>query len=225
MRILVVEDDEQTGAILKTGLEAESYAVDLEVDGERGLYRAKTNDYDFIILDNVLPGKEGSEICRELRYGGKMMPIMMLTVQGEIEQKVSVLNGGADDYLTKPYSLSELSARIRALLRRPKQIEEGTRLVVDDLVLDCEKYAAFRAGKTICLSPKEFALLEYLMKNKGRVVSRGMITEHVWDISANLFSNTIESHIRGLRRKIDRRGQKRLIHTIPGRGYKIDIID
>lgn len=218
----MVEDDVETGAALKVGLEAESYAVDLESDGLKGLYRAKTNDYDFVILDNMLPGKHGSEICKELRYGGKMMPIMMLTVQDEVDRKVDVLNGGADDYLTKPYSLSELSARIRAVLRRPKRIEETKRLVVDNLVLDTARFTAFRGEKEIYLTPKEFTLLEYLVKNQGRAVSRGAIVEHVWDASGDLFSNTIEAHIRSLRRKVDRRGEQKLIHTVTGRGYKVD---
>ena len=222
MRILVVEDDPQTGEILKENLESESYAVDLEQDGAKGLYQAKTNDYDFIILDNILPSKEGSEICQELRYSGKMMPIMMLTVQSEIDRKVDVLNIGADDYLTKPYSYAELSARIRALLRRPKQVE-GVQLVVDDLVLDKEKGTVFRTGKKIYVTGKEFALLEYLMKNQGRLVSRGMILEHVWDNNGDPFSNTIETHILRLRRKIDLRNKRRLIHTMPGRGYRIGL--
>ncbi len=224
MRILLVEDDPQAGPALKTGLEAQSYAVDLEPDGEKGLYRAKTNDYDFIILDNMLPGKQGSEICKELRYGGKMMPIMMLTVQDAVDQKVEVLNGGADDYLTKPYSLGELSARIRALLRRPKQMENGAHLVVDDLVLDNVHGTVMRGDRAIALAPKEFALLEYLMKNQGRVMGRGAILEHVWDANADMFSNTIEAHIGSLRRKIDRHGKRKLIHTVTGRGYKVDVI-
>ncbi|MDE2019367.1 MAG: response regulator transcription factor [Patescibacteria group bacterium] len=222
MRILVVEDDQQTGEILKENLEAESYAVDLEQDGAKGLYRAKTNDYDFIILDNILPNKEGSEICQELRYSGKMMPIMMLTVQDEINRKVGALNIGADDYLTKPYSYAEFSARVRALLRRPKQVE-GMRLAVDDLILDKEKGIVSRAGREIYLTGKEFALLEYLMKNHGRLVTRGMILEHVWDNNGDLFSNTIETHILRLRRKIDLRNKRRLIHTVPGRGYRISL--
>src|SRR5258708_33696122 len=133
MKILIVEDDKQAANILKSKLEAECYTVDVEHDGEKGLYRARTNDYDFIILDNILPGKEGSEICRELRYGGKTMPILMLSVQSEIDRKVDVLNGGADDYLTKPFSASELSARVRALLRRPRQIE-APQLAAGDLI-------------------------------------------------------------------------------------------
>jgi len=222
MRILVVEDDEQAGTALKAGLEAESYAVDLEQDGAKGLYRAKTNDYDFIILDNVLPNKQGLEICRELRYGGKMMPIMMLTVQSEVGRKVEVLNGGADDYLTKPYSFAELSARMKALLRRPKRIE-GMQLAIDNLILDKERGVAFRGGKEIQLTTKEFALLEYLVRNQNKLVSRGMITEHVWDASGDVFSKTIETHILRLRRKIDFRGERKLIHTVSGRGYKLSL--
>jgi two-component system copper resistance phosphate regulon response regulator CusR len=222
MRILVVEDQKELAQSLKAGLEAECYAVDVENDGERGLYRARTNDYDLVLLDNVLPGKEGSEVCRELREYKMTAPILILSVQSEIEQKVGLLNCGADDYLTKPFSFTELSARVRALLRRPRQVEESS-LIIDDLVLDRQSYSAFRNQKAIYLTPKEFTLLEYLMKNQDKVLSRGMIMEHVWDENADPFSNSIETHIMNLRRKIDRGSKQKLIHTVPGRGYKVGI--
>jgi DNA-binding response OmpR family regulator len=222
MRILVIDDQEELAQSLKMGLESQCYAVDIEHDGERGLYRARTNDYDLILLDNVLPGKLGPDICRELREYKMTTPIMILSVQSDIEQKIRLLNCGADDYLAKPFSFAELSARVRALLRRPRQIE-APQLIIDDLVLDRKTYSATRNKKAIYLTPKEFSLLEYLMKNKDAVVSRGMILEHVWDESADPFSNSIETHIMNLRRKIDQSHKRKLIHTVPGRGYKIGI--
>ena len=223
MRILVIDDQKELAESLKTGLESQCYAVDVENDGERGLYRARTNDYDLILLDNILPGKLGPEICRELREYKMTTPIMILSVQSEIEQKITLLNCGADDYLAKPFSFAELSARVRALLRRPRQMQSSV-LTVDDLVLDQKAYTASRNGKIIHLTPKEFSFLEYLMKNQGTVLSRGMIMEHVWDNNADPFSNSIETHIMNLRRKIDRGNREKLIHTIPGRGYLLGIV-
>jgi two-component system, OmpR family, response regulator len=218
MRILVVEDQEETAAVLKRKLEAECYAVDVENDGDRGFYRARTNDYDLILLDNGLPGKGGYEICSELREYKMTTPIMILSVQSEIEDKVALLNCGADDYLAKPYAFSELSARVKALLRRPQTIE-GKTLVVDGLSLDRGTYSFTFNESVTYLTPKEFMLLEYLMKHAGKVVSRGDILEHVWDDSADPFSNSIETHIMNLRKKIDRRNKDAFIHTVPGRGY------
>jgi DNA-binding response OmpR family regulator len=220
MRILVIDDQQDLAQSLKTGLESQCYAVDIENDGERGLYRARTNDYDLVLLDNILPGKLGPDICRELREYKMTMPIMILSVQSDIEQKISLLNCGADDYLAKPFSFAELSARVRALLRRPRHVEKPD-LAVDDLILNRKTYTASRNGKAIYLTPKEFSLLEYLMKNQGAVVSRGMILEHVWDESADPFSNSIETHIMNLRRKIDHGVKRKLIRTILGRGYML----
>jgi DNA-binding response OmpR family regulator len=220
MRILVIDDQKDLTESLKAGLESQCYAVDVEHDGDRGLYRARTNDYDLILLDNILPGKLGPDICRELREYKMTVPIMILSVQSEIEQKISLLNCGADDYLAKPFSFAELSARVRALLRRPRQMQ-SLKLTVEDLDLDQKTYAASRNGKVIYLTPKEFSLLEYLMKNQGIVVSRGMIMEHVWDDGADPFSNSIETHIMNLRRKIDHGAKHKLIHTVPGRGYML----
>ena len=180
MRILVVEDQEETAATLKRKLEAECYAVDVEHDGEKGFYKARTNDYDLILLDKGLPGKDGSEICSELREYKMNAPILILSAAAEIEDKVSLLNCGADDYITKPYVFSELAARVKALLRRPQSIE-GKVLFVDGLSLDRETYSFTFHKRREGLTPKEFMLLEYLMKNAGKVVSRGMILEHVWD--------------------------------------------
>ncbi len=220
MRILFVEDEKDIRDFVKQSLESECFVVDCAADGEKGLWLAKTNDYDVIILDNVLPKKTGAEVCAEIRIAGKETPIIMLSVQSETDRKVSVLNDGADDYITKPFSLDELLARIRALLRRPRKIAD-TILMIDDLHLDSKRHVVKRDEEEVYLTRKEFMLLEYLMQNVGTVLSRGMIMEHVWDMNADPFSNTIESHIRSLRRKIDYK-TKKLIHTIPGRGYKLE---
>jgi len=220
MRILIVEDEKEIRNFIKSSLEAECFAVDIAPDGERGAYLAETNDYDLITLDNVMPKKSGIEVCREIRNSGKNTPILILSVKSETTTKVDLLNAGADDYLTKPFSVDELLARIRALLRRPKEIEKAV-LKIDDLELDTKKHTAKRGGQEIYLTRKEFVFLEYLMKNKGTMLSRSMIMEHVWDMSVDPFSNTIEAHIMSLRKKIDQPGMKKLIYTVQGRGYKI----
>ncbi len=222
MRILLVEDEPQIINFLKSSLEAELFAVDIAEDGEKGSYFARTNDYDLIVLDNILPKKTGLEVCKEIRASKKATPIIVLSVKAEPITKAQLLNAGADDYLSKPFSLEELIARIRALLRRPQHIDSEI-LTIDDLVLDTKKCLVERGNKEIYLTRKEFMLLEYLLKNKGIVLSRGMIMEHVWDMSMDPFSNTIESHILSLRHKIDLPGKKKLIHTIPGRGYEIHV--
>jgi DNA-binding response OmpR family regulator len=222
MRILIIEDSKEITNFLKLSLEGEQFVVDVAEDGERGSFWARTNDYDLIILDNILPKKTGLEVCEEIRKSGKTMPIIVLSVRSETLTKIQLLNAGADDYLIKPFSFEELLARIRALLRRPKVIESEI-LQVDDLTLDTKKCLVKRGKKEeIYLTRKEFMLLEYLLKNSGSVLSRGMIMEHVWDMNVDPFSNTIESHILSLRRKIDSPGRKKLIHTVSGRGYKID---
>jgi DNA-binding response OmpR family regulator len=219
MKILVVEDELETAETLKARLEAECYAVDIESDGDKASYRAKINHYDLILLDNMLPGKNGDQICRELREYKMSTPILILSGQNDIEQKINLLNCGADDYVTKPCSYTEIAARVKALLRRPPSIESATTLVVDDLVLDREMFSATRGKRVIRLTPKEFAILEYFMKHPGRVITRGMLLEHVWDDSADPLSNSIETHVTNIRKKIDRGGRRKLIHTIPGRGY------
>ena len=220
MRILVVEDQEETAAALKRKLEAECYAVDVKHDGDRGFYKARTNDYDLILLDKGLPGKDGYEICSGLREYKMTTPIMILSVAAEIEDKVSLLNCGADDYLTKPYVWSELAARVKALLRRPQNFE-GEKLVVNGLSLDRETCSFTFRKQTKYLTPKELMLLEYLMKNAGKVVSRGMILEHVWDDSVDQFSKSLETHIMNLRKKIDPRNKDVFIRAVPGRGYMV----
>ena len=224
MRILIVEDEKDIRDFVAKSLKAESFAVDTAADGEKGSFLARTNDYDLIILDNIMPKKSGLQVCEEIRKDGKTVPILILSVKSETNAKVDLLNAGADDYLTKPFSLDELLARVRALLRRPTQIENEI-LQIDDLIVDTSRQTVRRGGKDIYLTRKEFALLKYLLKNQGIVLSRGMIMEHVWDMTADPFSNTIESHILSLRRKIDTKGKKKLIHTVPGRGYKIDLIE
>jgi len=223
MRILIIEDEEKIINFLKPSLESECFAVDIAQDGEKGLFMAKTNDYDLIILDNMLPKKDGAEVCKQIRLAKKNLPIIMLSVINDTEKKIELLDYGADDYMVKPFSLNELLARIRALLRRPKKIESEV-LQIGDLTLDTKKNIVQRNGKEIRLTRKEFMLLEYLMRNEGVVLSRGMIMEHVWDMNADPFSNTIESHVLSLRKKInpDKKSKSRLIHTISGRGYKIE---
>ncbi|MFA6339139.1 MAG: response regulator transcription factor [Candidatus Paceibacterota bacterium] len=218
MRILVIEDE--IFDILKKSFESECFAVDVATDGEIGSYLARTNDYDLIILDNILPKKNGYDVCKEIRKAGKSLPIIVLSVKSENSIKVDFLNAGADDYVTKPFSFEELLARVGALLRRVKDIKEEI-LKVDDLIVDIKNYSVKKGSKEIYLTRKEFILLQYLMKNKGRVLSRAMIIEHVWDMNIDPFSNTIETHILNLRRKISPKKGKKLIYTIPGVGYKL----
>ena len=221
MRVLVIEDESGISRLLKAGLESEYFAVDIAEDGERGSYLARTNGYDIIILDNMLPFKNGKEVCDEVRKSGVTTPIIMLSVQADMTTKVDLLNKGADDYLTKPFSLEELIARIRALLRRPTTISSDV-FDIDDLVLDTKRHTVFRGIREITLTKKEFMLLELLLRRKRTVVSRGTIMEHVWDMHIDPFSNTVESHILNLRKKLHTKGKKQLIHTVPGVGYKID---
>ncbi len=224
MRTLIVEDEKDICDFLKKSLESECYVVDTAFDGEEGLRLIQTSSYDMVILDNNMPKKTGLEVCKELRAEGNSVPILMLSVQSETTTKVDLLNAGADDYLTKPFSIDELNARIKALLRRPKEIESED-LRIDDLFLDLNRHIVTRGEKEIYLTKKEFTLLQYLLRNKGIVLSRSMIMEHVWDINVDPFSNTIESHIMSLRKKLDLPKHKKLIHTVSGRGYKIDVVD
>lgn len=222
MRILLVEDDKNIANSLKTALESECFVVDAAEDGEQGAYCAQLNDYDLMILDNMLPKKEGIEVCREVRRCGKTLPIIMLSVKSDASSKTELLNAGADDYMTKPFSFDELIARIRAIMRRPKQMENDI-IQVDNLILDGNKHSVIRGDKEVYLTRKEFILLKHLMKNQGAVLSRAAIMERVWDMDADPFSNIIESHIMNLRKKIDFGKHKKLIATVPGRGYKIDM--
>ncbi|HUZ92783.1 MAG TPA: response regulator transcription factor [Candidatus Paceibacterota bacterium] len=220
MRILLIEDAADVADILKSQLEAKPFAVDVARDGERGSYLARTNGYDLILLDNLLPKKSGITVCGEIRAAGKNTPILVLSVKSETTAKIDLLNAGADDYLVKPFSLEELLARIRALLRRPARIETEV-MKVGDFILDVKNCSLHRGKKEMHLTRKEFMLLEYLLKHRGSVLSRAMLMEHVWDMSVDPFSNTIESHILSLRKKLGGCGSRKLIQTISGRGYKI----
>ena len=221
MKVLVVEDEKQISNFLKKNLEAEHFIVDTAMDGENGSFMARTKNYDIILLDNVMPKKNGQQVCREIRSDGKSVPIIMVSVKSETITKVDLLNAGADDYLTKPFEFNELLARVNALLRRPEKVENEI-IKIDDLVVDVAKHEAMRGEKEIVLTKKEYMLLKYMMRNVGTVLSRSMLLENVWDMSVDYFSNTIESHIRSLRKKIDIKGKNKLIHTVFGMGYKID---
>ncbi len=221
MRILIVEDEQDIATSLQASLEAECFAVDVAFDGEQGSFLGRINKYDVIILDNILPKKNGNIVCREIRQVDKTVQIIMLSVLTETETKVELFNTGADDYLTKPFLFSELLARIRALLRRRSPIAD-TVLQVDNIVLDQLRHIVKRDAQEIRLTKKEFMLLEYLMCNPGIALSRSMIMEHVWDMNADPFSNTIEVHIRSLRNKLEAQRSRKIIHTVPGHGYKIE---
>jgi DNA-binding response OmpR family regulator len=221
MRILIIEDDPDIREALIHSLEAESFIVDGAADGEAGSYQARVNEYDLIILDLILPKKDGSQVCREIRESGVTCPILLLSVSSEIHEKINLLNYGADDYVTKPFSLHELIARIRALLRRPHKMESHI-LELADIKIDSSRQRVTRGSKEIYLTRKEFSLLEYLVRHRGHVISRGMIMEHVWNADSDPFSNTIEAHILNLRKKVDTDSLRKFIKTVPGRGYKIE---
>jgi DNA-binding response OmpR family regulator len=222
MKILLVEDQDDLRTSLQIRLQEECFVVDSASDGEKGSFLARTNDYDIIILDNHLPKKNGIEICKDIRESKKQVPIIILSVLDDTDQKVELLEAGADDYLTKPFSFYELMARIRAILRRPQKLVQSL-FQIDDLLLDAKKHEVRRGTTEIYLTKKEFMLLEFLLHHRESVVSRGEILEHVWDIHADPFSNTIETHILSLRKKIDIEGKHKLIHNISGRGYKIGL--
>lgn len=221
MRILIVEDDKKVGAFLQKGLREEHYAVDVCRNGADALYIAQVNTYDVIILDVMLPGKDGFTVCREMRQNSIPTPIIMLTAKDSIEDKVIGLSEGADDYLTKPFSFEELLARIRALLRRSQDYKTKV-LKAGDLEMDPLRHLVTLSGKKINLTGKEYALLEYLLRNKGRVVTQSMIIEHVWDMNYEGISNVVNVYVNHLREKIDKNAKVKLIHTIRGHGYKID---
>lgn len=222
MRILVVEDEHRIAGTIKKGLVQEHYAIDLAYNGNDGFDLAATEDYDLIILDLLLPGMNGISLCKELRRKNIHTPILMLTAKAQIQDKVEGLDAGADDYLTKPFSFEELLARIRALSRRPKQTSSPV-LTVGDLTLNPKTYTTTRTGRPIQLTGKEFSLLEYLLRNVGKILTKQEITNHVWDYDADILPNTIEVYIRNLRNKIDRPfpKTKALLQTVRGFGYKI----
>jgi YD repeat-containing protein len=220
MRILVVEDDSRLADVLRRGLSEEGYAVDLCANGDDGLLQAAMTAYDAIVLDLMLPGKDGMAVCRELRAAGIKTPLLMLTARDALDDVVTGLQAGADDYLTKPFAFRELSARLQSLIRRAAGAA-SPQLQVGDLVLDLGSREVRRAGQRIALTNREYQVLEYLMHNRGRVVSRTMIEEHVWGYDYDGFSNTVDVHITRLRRKLDRPGEPSLIETLRGAGYRL----
>ena len=221
MRILLVEDDVAIAQSLKEGLEDEAYAVDVAHDGDEGYRMATADDYDVIILDVMLPEMNGYEVCRALRKDGNQTPILMLTARDAERDIVEGLDMGADDYLAKPFSFEVLLARLRALLRRPNEkLEEVLR--VGDLTLDPSLKKVMRAAQEISLTSKEYGVLEYLMRNAGKVLSKEQVISHVWDFDADVLPNNVELFIMFLRRKIDKPFGSKLIHTVPGFGYKLE---
>ncbi|MCL5003711.1 MAG: response regulator transcription factor [Patescibacteria group bacterium] len=222
MRVLIVEDEHKIANSIKKGLEQESLAADVAYTGTDGYDLASTEDYDLIILDLLLPGLNGIEICRKLRSQKIHTPILVLTAKGQVADKVNGLNAGADDYLTKPFAFEELLARIKALSRRPPE-QTGTVLNFDDLTLNTITYEVTREGKSLNLSRKEFSLLEYLMLHPNQTLTKDQIISHVWDYDSDILPNTVEVYIGYLRGKIDKPFPKRpaLIHTLRGFGYRL----
>lgn len=221
MKILVVEDDKKVGGFLERGLREEQYAVDLCRDGDEAVHLAAINEYDVIILDIMLPKKDGFAVCRELRRQSVLTPILMLTAKDTLEDKISGLSEGADDYLTKPFSFEELLARIRALMRRDKDYKTGI-LSAGDLRLDPTRRAVKRGDATIELTGKEYALLEYMLRSKGRILTQTQILEHVWDRNYAGTSNIVNVYLNRLREKIDKDYEHKLIKTVRGIGFTIE---
>jgi two-component system OmpR family response regulator len=221
MRILVIEDDEQTGPYVAKGLRESGQSVDWVRDGREGMHRATSETYNVMIVDRMLPGLDGLSVVRAVRAAGVRTPVLMLTAMGSIEDRVAGLEGGADDYLVKPFSFAELNARINALGRRQPLREEDTVLTVSDLTLDRLRRLVKRGDQVIDLQPREFRLLEELMLNAERVVTRTMLLERVWDFHFDPGTNIVETHISRIRGKIDRGGDPPLIHTVRGAGYVI----
>jgi len=220
MRILIIEDDAPLAGFLRKGLEAEHYAVDVACDGELARDLATEYDYDLLVMDLNLPKRDGLAVLRDVRCVKESVPVLVLTGRSRIEDRVTALDLGADDYLTKPFSFAELSARVRALLRRGK-LPQATTLQVEDLVLDRVERSVARGGKKIDLTSKEFALLEYLMRNAGRCITRAMIIEHVWNVSFDTTTNVVDVYINYLRKKVDENAPRKLIQTVRGSGYVI----
>jgi len=221
MRILVIEDEKRIADFLGRGLESAGYAVDVAHDGQTGLNLSHNADYDLIILDLMLPDMDGLAVLDKVRNRKVSPPVLILSARNAVDDRVKGLELGADDYLVKPFAFVELLARVRALLRRGQPIPE--RLQVGDLVLDCLRRKVARSGQNVDLAPKEFSILEYMMRNPGRPLSRTMIVEHVWDMDYDGLTNIVDVYIRHLRSKIDEGYQTRLIHTVRGIGYMLDL--
>ncbi|MCH7499766.1 MAG: response regulator transcription factor [Nitrospina sp.] len=222
MRLLIVEDEKKVAGFIKKGMEEETYAVDVAYDGEEGFHLAELNQYDMIILDLMLPKMDGLEVLTRLRDKKVNTPILLLTAKDAVEDKVAGLNKGADDYLTKPFAFSELLARVRSLLRRG-QVETKTELKVGDLNLDLVSHKVKRNSEEIELTGKEYSLLEYFMRNEGKVLTRTMIAEHVWDYNFDTFTNVIDVYVNHLRKKIDKKYPSKLLHTLRGIGYVMKV--
>lgn len=222
MRVLIAEDDPGVQRFVAKGLKEQAYAVDTVATGPEALEQAEINSYDVIILDVMLPGLSGFEVCRRLREAGLKIPVLMLTARDAVEDRIAGLDHGADDYLTKPFEFRELLARLRALLRRPSELKPA-QLSVANLTLDTAAQVATRGERRISLTHKEYALLEYLVRNTGRIIGRAEIAEHVWDEHFDPFSNLIEVYVNRLRRKIDAAKETPLLHTKRGAGYMLGI--
>lgn len=220
MRLLLVEDDARIARFVARGLQEQAYAVDVVANGDDALYQVEINDYDVVILDVMIPGKDGFATCRAIRGLGKRMPVLMLTARDAVEDRIHGLDSGADDYLTKPFEFGELLARLRALLRRPQDLRPA-HIVVGDLELDTASQTAKRSNRTISLTTKEYALLEFFARNANRVIGRSEIAEHVWDESFDPFSNLIEVYVNRLRRKLGEADGQPLLQTRRGSGYML----
>jgi len=222
LRILLVEDEIKVARAVRRGLEQEGYAVDAVADGDDALHRALYEDYDAIVLDVMLPGRDGFAVCRELRTKGRWAPVLMLTARDGVEDRIRGLDAGADDYLVKPFSFGELLARLRALVRRGAA-ERPTSLSTEDVVLDPAAHTVTRGGEAIELSSREFALLEFLMRHSGEVVSRSRILEHVWDVNYEGFSNVVDVYVGYLRKKLEVPFDRSFIRTVRGVGYGVGL--
>ncbi len=219
MKILIIEDDEHLRITLKKALESDMFIVDHMPDGVNGSYMARTSQYNLIIVDYILPGKDGLGVVEDVRKAGVQCPILMMSVRGEVDDKVTLLESGADDYLVKPFTYAEFRARVRALTKRNYKISEEV-LMIDDLTIDTKRVEITKGGERVYLTRKEFGILQTLSRKRGQVVSRQELVEEVWDMNSDPFSNTVEAHMRNLRKKIES-SDRQIIKTVPGRGYKI----
>lgn len=221
MKILIIDDDIEIANYIKNSLINNSHNVDLAIDGTKGSYMARTNNYDIIIIDYSLPDKNGITVCTEIRSSGSLASIIFISINQTLQNKVACLEAGGDDYITKPFALEELHARIKALNRRPRKIESNI-LIINDLELDTRRQTVKKGGEYIYLTRTEYNIFEYLFKNKGMIISRGMIMEHVWNAESDPFTNTVETHMANIRRKLNLKNKNELIRNIPGRGYMLE---
>ena len=222
MKILIIDDEAPLAEFLKQGLEANLFIVEVANDGERGAFMGRTGNYDLIILDYVLPKLSGPEVLKEIRQEKKHIPVIMLTVKSELINKQEMFDLGVDDYLTKPFLFDEFILHVRAILKRPTKLE-GEILKVDNLTFNTRSKSVKRSGQEIYLTKREFCLLEYLLQQRDKIVSRSQLLEHVWDFNADPFSNSVETHIASLRRKLNVNKNRNLIHTFNGRGYRLSL--